>query len=66
MFFSHMSGTWFSSQCFSSLKYTFSALMINEYTDLDLECDDCDLSDPDCHHCDPLDLMGLGDEEVFD
>ncbi|CAG9314069.1 unnamed protein product [Blepharisma stoltei] len=46
-------------QYISPFKYGFEALCINEYTDLNLPCQNCDSDD--CTKCDPLDDLAFYD-----
>lgn len=41
----------------SPFKYAFSIVIINEYTDLDLDCE---------RECDPIAFLGLEDEEIWE
>lgn len=43
--------------------YAFQSLMINEFTDRELDCHNC-RNDPNCIPCDPLDGYGI-DEDKF-
>ncbi|CAG9328666.1 unnamed protein product [Blepharisma stoltei] len=44
----------------SPFKYGFELLAINEYTDLKLDCQNCE-GVPNCVPCDPLDTLGFTD-----
>lgn len=50
----------------SPFKYGFSILAINEYNDLDMDCMDCNPQVDNCRPCDPLDFLGLDDEEIWE
>jgi hypothetical protein len=39
--------------------------MINEFTDADLDCEDCDIGDMFCIECDPLETYDIDEDEFF-